>query len=514
MTECTIFHGATIITVNPQRETIQNGYIRVDARRITAIGKGRYPAEASLPPGTREIDCRGKIIIPGLINTHAHLVQSILRGLAEDLPLHNWLCDAVWPLEASFEDYDGYHAARLTVAEMLKTGTTCFLDPMITYRAGFDNVCEAVGGMGIRACLGKLVKFAETNRQLSISDPRDADLLAMSTPELLRAHGQHHGSYDGRIHVWAAAGTPRGVPISHYRDLGQTCAAGGISITMHCAEAPRDRTIYHETYGCSAMEFVRDAGLCAQVQVQGQDDGKTGAVSEGEGSRPPSHNLVLAHMVNLDPDVDIPLLASTGTSVAHNPTSNLKLASGVAPVPAMLSHTPDAVNVSLGTDGAPCSNHYDMIREMHLAGILHKGVNGDARLIPAELALEMATINGARALGLADDVGSLEVGKMADVVVIDPGIGAAPWVPTSDDEADGTTGGTGNGNGSERVTIRGVSAATTVVHGCTGRDVDMTMVNGVMVVEGGRLLKVEESEVVSRAREAARGVIDRCSPQA
>ncbi|KAK5788961.1 hypothetical protein VI817_009919 [Penicillium citrinum] len=153
---CTIFSNATIITVNQRREIIRKGYLRVDDDRITAVGKGQYTSEA--PIHTRNIDCHGKIIIPGLINTHAHLVQSLLRGLAEDLPLHEWLCDALWPLEAVFADDDGYHATRLTVAEMLKTGTTCFLDPMLTYRAGFDQVCAAVGEMGIRGCL---VCFAE-----------------------------------------------------------------------------------------------------------------------------------------------------------------------------------------------------------------------------------------------------------------------------------------------------------------------------------------------------------------
>lgn len=149
--DCKLFYGATIITVNQQRQIICNGYIRVDRDRITAIGKCPYPDV--LPNGAREVDCRGKIIIPGLINTHAHLVQSLLRGLAEDLPLHNWLCDAIWPLEAVFEGEDGVNAASLTIMEMLKTGTTCFLDPMLTYRAGFDQICNTMGEMGIRGCL-------------------------------------------------------------------------------------------------------------------------------------------------------------------------------------------------------------------------------------------------------------------------------------------------------------------------------------------------------------------------
>lgn len=307
----------------------------------------------------------------------------------------------------------------------------------------------------------------------------------MSIPELLKAHKTHHDSHEGRVHVWAAAGTPRGTSISQYLELGEICARHGISATMHCAEAPRDREIYRDTYHCSAMEFIRDAKLCGR---------KT---SSAEGSGRLSHRLVLAHMVNLDEDIDIPLLASTNTSVAHNPSSNLKLASGVAPVPAMLS-APSPVNVSLGTDGAPCSNHYDMFQEMHLAAILHKGVHQDASLVPAEIALEMATINGAKALGLEHEIGSLEEGKKADFVVVDPygagGLGAVPWNSRSSRSA--------------------VSPVTTVVHGCTGRDVDMTVVNGELLVEEGKLVRggrTGEAKIIRMAQEAVEGLLQRCN---
>lgn len=307
----------------------------------------------------------------------------------------------------------------------------------------------------------------------------------MSIPELLKAHETHHDSHEGRVHVWAASGTPRGTAISHYLELGETCAKHGISATMHCAEAPRDREIYRDTYQCSAMEFIRDAKLYGQKAPSAQ------------GSDQLSHRLVLAHMVNLDDHIDIPLLASTQTSVAHNPSSNLKLASGVAPVPAMLSAS-SPVNVSLGTDGAPCSNHYDMFQEMHLAAILHKGVQHDASLIPAETALEMATINGAKALGLETDIGSLEAGKKADFVVVDPygagGLGAVPW-----------------SSGSSRNVV---SPVTTVVHGCTGRDVDMTVVNGVVLVREGKLVRggrAEEMNIIHMAQEAVEGLLQRCN---
>jgi cytosine/adenosine deaminase-related metal-dependent hydrolase len=232
------------------------------------------------------------------------------------------------------------------------------------------------------------------------------------------------------------------------------------------------------------MEFVKETHLCCSQQTTADKP----------------RNLVLAHMVNLDLEKDIPLLAETNTTVAHNPSSNLKLASGIAPVPSMLAHE-EYVNVSLGTDGAPCSNHYDMFQEMHLASILHKGVHNDASLIPAETALEMATINGARALGLENEIGSLEVGKKADLVVLDPygrgNMGIAPWSPDDDDES-----------------IDGVSPVTTVVHGCTGRDVDMTVVDGRIVVMNGQLVdggRAREMDIIGKAQRAARGIVTRCN---
>lgn len=149
----TLYTNATIITINPEREIILDGAILVIGCRIVAIGKTAILSKSPLPPNTESVSLTGRIILPGLINTHSHLAQSLLRGLAEDLPLHSWLCDAIWPLEASYDADDGYVAARLTIAEMLKSGTTCFLESMLTHRSGFENVVRAVGESGIRACL-------------------------------------------------------------------------------------------------------------------------------------------------------------------------------------------------------------------------------------------------------------------------------------------------------------------------------------------------------------------------
>lgn len=458
----TLYTHATIVTINPSREVILDGALLVTGSRIAAAGK-TSTLTSNLPPNITTTSLKGRILLPGLINTHSHLAQSLLRGLAEDLPLHSWLCDAIWPLEANYDADDGYIAARLTIAEMLKSGTTCFLESMLTHRSGFENVVRAVGESGIRACLGKLVKFEESNRELNIKDPRDRDANSMSVESMTAGHAKYHGSFNDRLHVWAAAGTPRGSPLSSHLGIGEACREHDIGLTMHCAEAPKDLTIYRDMYSCTPMQF------CEQAKLTGK-------------------KTVLAHMVHLDLETDLPILKATSTTVAHNPNSNLKLASGIAKVPEMLDA---GVNVSLGTDGAPCGNTYDMFREMHLAGILHKGANLDAKLVGAETVLEMATINGARALGLEKDVGSLEVGKKADFVVVSPkGLYSAPW-----DE--------------EQVLSGGVDPMTTVVYSCTSADVEMVVVDGEVLVSGGKLVKVDEGEIIGAGKKSIKGIRER-----
>lgn len=153
-----VFTHATIITQNSQRAIWLDAAIVVQGDRVIAIEKTSQVLGSSIvPSNARVVDCSGRIIIPGLVNTHAHAAQSFLRGLAEDLPLHSWLCDIIWPLEAHFDGNDGYLAAKLTIAEMLKSGTTCFLEAMLTHRSGFHNVARAVKEMGIRACLVSII---------------------------------------------------------------------------------------------------------------------------------------------------------------------------------------------------------------------------------------------------------------------------------------------------------------------------------------------------------------------
>lgn len=156
----TFYFNATIITVNLTRDILLDGAILVTGNRITDIGK-TVTLSSNLPTETKHVDLEGKIVLPGLINGHAHVVQSLMKGLGEDMDLHTWACDAIWPLEASYTDKDGYIAARLAFAEMLKSGTTTFLEPMLPSHAGFGNVVKAVEESGIRACLVSRCPIAE-----------------------------------------------------------------------------------------------------------------------------------------------------------------------------------------------------------------------------------------------------------------------------------------------------------------------------------------------------------------
>lgn len=317
--------------------------------------------------------------------------------------------------------------------------------------------------MILNSIKGKLIKAVETNPDLNLKDARDRDVESMSIFSAMTAHEQHHGSFNGRLHMWFAAGTPRGSPMSAHAAIGEAAQAHDIGLTMHCAEAPKDLSIYRESYDCSPFQFCKTTIL-------------TGSKS------------VFAHCVHPDPKAgDFDILRETRSTVSHNPTSNLKLGSGTAPIPDMLAA---GVNIALGTDGAPCNNTYDMFREMHLASILHGGVREQAGIITAYQVLEFATINGARALGLEDQIGSLEIGKKADVVIVAPdGVGAAPW-------------------DSKQVLQGGLDPVTTLVH-CQGVDVEYVLVDGKMLVGAGKLIGINENEIVEKAKLAIRGIRER-----
>lgn len=442
-----LFTNATIITMNPQRDIISNGAIAVQENRIVAIDK--TPVLLEQYRDDEIIDVAGKLIIPGLIDTHVHLAQALIRGCADDMALIQWLCERVWVLQGNYTHDDGYVSARLCIAEMLKSGTTTFLESMLAHRYGFDGIAQAVSESGIRACLAGIVMDIGTyaTQDENSMHPGLIESRATSLLGVLDMHSKWQGAANDRIHVWFGPRTPGGVSSELYREMSELAHQRDMGITMHLAEVEADKTFLNEKYGLSPVLYADSVGLLGPKSV-------------------------MVHMVWLN-DEDIDRLVSTKTTVSHNPSSNSKLASGVCKVPQMLAK---GVNVALGCDGGPSNNDYDMIREMKLAAIIHKAVTHDPLIVPAESVLEMATINGARSLGLEHEIGSLEVGKKADLVVID--LDRLHTTPSP-------------------------NPVSTLVYAATGGEVDTVVVDGKIVVRERQLLSMDEEEIKREAREHA-----------
>jgi len=441
-----LFTNATIITMNPTRAIITGGAIAIKDNRIAAVGK--TDALLRQYSGDQVIDVKGKLIIPGLIDTHVHLAQALIRGCADDMALLQWLCERVWVLQGNFTHDDGYVSARLCIAEMLKSGTTTFLESMLAHRYGFDGIARAVDESGIRACLAGIVMDIGTYAtQSSSMHPGMVESRETSLFGVLDMHSKWHGAANDRVHVWFGPRTPGGVSSELYREMSDYAHQRDMGITMHLAEVEADKIFLNEKYGLSPVYYAESVGLLGP-------------------------KTVLVHMVWLA-RADIDKLAETRTSVSHNPSSNSKLASGVCKVPQMLA---SGVNVALGCDGGPSNNDYDLVREMKLAAIIHKAVTNNPLIVPAETVLEMATINGARALGLEQEIGSLEAGKKADLVVID--LNRLHTTPSP-------------------------NPISSLVYAATGAEVDTVVVDGRIVVEHGQLLTMDENEVMEQAHQHA-----------
>jgi cytosine/adenosine deaminase-related metal-dependent hydrolase len=446
------YQNCTVVTVDRQRRILVDGALVVADGVIVAIGKRDDLIEQF--PDEDQIDLQGGLVIPGLVNTHVHLSQALIRGCADDLALIDWLTKRVWVLQGNFTEDDGRLSAELCILEMLKSGTTSFIESMTAGHYGFDGIAEVVERSGIRAALSKIVmdlpSYAlETNTMHSgmIEDPEE------SFQQALEMYDKWNGAADGRIQVWFGPRPPGGSSSKLLRRMMTAARERDMGVTIHLAEVKEDIEYIRETYGMSAIEYARSVDMLGP-------------------------RVVLIHVVWVGED-EIALLAETGTHVAHNPLSNSKLASGIAPVPEMLKA---GVNVGLGTDGGPSSNDYDMIRAMRWASYLHKVRLGDPTIMPSESVLEMATLGGARAMGLEDQIGSLEVGKRADFVVMDmdkPHLTPAP------------------------------DPVSTLVCSGTGKDVRMVVIDGKIIVRDGKVLTLDEDRILDEANERARDLYKR-----
>jgi 5-methylthioadenosine/S-adenosylhomocysteine deaminase len=374
-----LIRDATVVTVNPAREIFYKVSIVVEQDRISAIGP-----EDQLPHKKYDeiIDARDFVLIPGFIQTHVHLCQTLFRGLADDLELLDWLCTKIFPFEAAHNERSMYYSALLGISELFSSGTTTILDMgSIRYET---EIIRAIGETGLRAFVGKAM--------MDINDlyPKlcESTSEAITSTRLLAE--RWHNSFDGRIKYAVA---PRFV-LSCSDALLQDASAllvqfPGMLFHTHASENRSEIQKVRERSGMENIEFLNHLGLL-------------------------SRRSCLAHCIHLN-ETEIDVLCRTGANVVHCPSSNLKLGSGIARIPTYLQR---GINVSLGADGAPCNNTLDMFQEMRLASLVQKPFFGPTSM-PAQTVFEMATIHGATALGLQHEIGSIEIGKKADLVLLD-----------------------------------------------------------------------------------------------
>lgn len=357
-----------LVSMNGKEEWIKSTNIYISKDKIIHIGEIREDIEVE-----REIDGKNKIAMPGLVNAHTHIGMSLLRNYADDMPLHDWLSKKIWPTEANLTGEDVYWGSLLSMVEMIESGTTAFCDMYFF----MDRVAEALECSGMRGVLtrGLIEEQGESKTKLD---------------ETRKLFNDWHGKADGRIKVMVAPHAPYTCSPSFLKETLNLAKDLNTGIHIHLSETEKELQDSLKEHGKTPIEHVNDLGIL-------------------------DIHTIGAHCVHVN-DNDIDIIKEKGLFPVNNPSSNLKLASGFAPVDAMLKK---GILVALGTDGSSSNNNLNMFEEIHLASIINKAVTGDAVSVPAIKALEMATINGAKALGWGDEIGSIEVGKKADLILID-----------------------------------------------------------------------------------------------
>ncbi|SMP44386.1 5'-deoxyadenosine deaminase [Anoxynatronum buryatiense] len=420
-----------IVTMNQQKE-IMKGDLLIENDRITAIAPRLNVDDCEV------LEAGGMTVIPGFIQTHIHLTQTLLRGQADDLELLDWLKKRVWPLEGSHTAESNYVSAKLGIAELIKGGTTAIIDMETVHHT--ESAFEALLETGYRAISGKCMMDYGNGVPASLME-KTSD----SINESLRLMKKWHGTGGGRIDY---AFAPRFVVSCTEELLVQVkdlAAEYGVMVHTHASENRGEIELVQRDRGMRNIQYLKHLGLTGE-------------------------NLILAHCIWLDEE-EMQILADTGTKIAHCPSSNMKLASGIAKIPELMEMN---AQVSLAADGAPCNNNLDMFREMRHAALIQKARLLSPTVMPAATIFEMATMGGARAMGKERELGSLEPGKKADVVLVKMDtLHNAPW--------------------------ESGDPVSQLVYSATAADVDTTIINGEILMKNRQLTTINEAALKDEA---------------
>ena len=421
-----IIKNGTILTMDSKNSILENGFLSVRGDAISHMGTGNRPSIKT----DKIIDAKGGLVLPGLVNGHTHAAMTLFRGLADDLPLMQWLENYIFPAERNMDAEFVYTGTLLALAEMILSGTTTFCD-MYLFE---EEVAKAAKKAGVRCLVGEVlydfpspnygsvekgIEYTESLIQKWQDDPIvsiavEPHSLFTCSPELLTASNE--------------------LALKH-----------GVPLIIHVAETLNEVSEIKRKYAKTPIEHLDSLGLLGA-------------------------HLIADHCVHLGQS-EITKMAECDVKVVHNPESNMKLASGIAPIPELIKQ---GVTVGLGTDGCASNNNLDLFSEMDTAAKLHKVHTMDPTVVDAVTVLRMATIEGARALGLQDITGSLEIGKKADVIVIDT---HKPHLTPM------------------------YNATSHLVYAASGNDVIHSVINGKLIMEDRKLLTLDLDEIIAHSRE-------------
>ena len=424
-----LIENGSIVTMNEYNQLMEKAYLIIEDDKISAIGLGEPPAGSY----DQRIDATNHLVLPGFINTHTHAAMTLLRGYADDLPLMEWLETKIWPLEDKLSAEDAYWGSKLAIVEMIKSGTTCFSDMYFF----MDQTAKAVEQTGIRAVLSRGMVGVGPQADTAIEESR-------------ALVSEWSGKGDGRITFMLGPHAPYTCPPEYLQKVMQLADELKVGLHIHIAETKGEFENIKQTYGRTPVAHLESLGLF-------------------------NYPTLGAHCVHLTEE-EIDILARYKVGVAHNPESNMKLASGIAPVPQMLKA---GIAVGLGTDGASSNNNLDMLQEMRSCALLHKVNHSDPTVLPAYQALEMATVNGARALRI-ENTGTLAAGQKADVILVS--LKEAHMIPRYD-------------------------LIANLVYSAQASDVQTVIINGKIIMQDRVIKTFDEAEVLEQAKKAARRLV-------
>ncbi|MFX0096155.1 MAG: amidohydrolase [Candidatus Hodarchaeota archaeon] len=416
-----LIRNCTVLPIPGQ--IIENGMIGVDGNRISYVGKVKKGAK-----GETEVDGENMIAMPGLINCHTHVPMTIFRGVAEDKNAGDWFNEIIWPLEEKLSPDDIYWGTLLGCLEMIRSGTTCFSD--MYYME--DKVARAVEGIGIRGVLALGV--------IENGDKKRGEQGLKAGIDFIRKYNK---SANGRIRTWLGPHAPYTVSPELLKRFREEADRLGVGLHIHLAELLDMKKLVKDKYGTSPVRFLDSLGF-----LKG--------------------DVLAAHCIHIS-DEELKILVRRDVKIAYNPISNMKIAAGIARIYDLLK---SGAIVGIGTDSAASNNSLDMFQTMKFAALLQKINYMNPEILPIDEILGMATIGGARALGLEKEIGSLQVGKIADIILVNT---RKPHLTPSNNHK------------------------ANLVYSANGADIDTVIIDGRIVMINRQVTTVDEEEVMQRA---------------